>query len=107
MKTLLLILLILPLLAAAQFKPIAHLEANDPDGTEVTWKITAGDPAGYFHITPCSGVIKLDSSVYSTFTRQRTFTITFTCTDETGLSSKTIRKITLYKTKQPDIVTKL
>lgn len=107
MKLLLTLILFPILLSAQKYTPIARIEATDPEGTEVVWKITAGDPAHYFVISPCSGVIKVDTMVYGTFTRQRTFTITFTATDETGLSSKTVRKITLYKSKPPAIETKL
>ena len=107
MKLLILLILFPILLSAQKYTAFARLEATDPEGSEVTWKIVAGDPAHYFVITPCTGVIKVDTLVYGTFTRQRTFTITFTATDETGLSSRTTRKITLYKNKPPAVETKL
>lgn len=102
MKKLILILFLLPLFAHAQwqagkYESICTIECLDPEGDEVYFTITAGNSAGYFQIQPCSGIIQVDTIAYTTFLRQRTFTLTFACTDTQKNTSKQQRKITLKK----------
>jgi hypothetical protein len=106
MKTKLLILLILVSMSSfaqfqdAKYKPLFQLQAFDPEGDECYFTITAGNSAGYFGITPCTGIVKVDTMAYETFIRQKTFNITFACTDPQKNTSKTIRKIVLKKDAQ-------
>jgi hypothetical protein len=98
MARIFLIFLLLPLLSFSQSKiSIGRLEAVDPEGEEVYWTITAGNTGGYFSITPCSGIVKMDTLAYDVFITQKTWTITFKATDPQGLYSKTVRKIVVKK----------
>lgn len=97
MRKLLFLLILLPSLIYAQRIPVGRLEAVDPEGQEIYWVITAGNTLKYFSITPCSGIVEVDTTAFTTFVTQRTFTITFKATDPQGLYSKTVRKIVLKK----------
>ena len=107
MKRLLLFFLLLPLIISAQKVRVGQLQAVDPEGEEVYWLITAGNTGGYFSITPCSGVVQMDSTAYNAFVTQKTWTVTFKATDPEGLYSKTVRKIVVKKSrgiKQPPVM---
>jgi len=81
-----------------------NLVATDQDvGDETYWVISAGnvnsaDGHGkVFLIVPCSGEVKVDTLVYTTFVRQKTFTLSFKATDQVGASAISKRKVTLRK----------
>jgi hypothetical protein len=78
---------------------ICSLQYQDLDagGPEAYWTITAGNTPKVFVITPCSGDVRVDSAVYTTFITQKTFTLTFRSTDQAGIYATQKRKITLKK----------
>jgi DNA-binding beta-propeller fold protein YncE len=84
LKTLL-FLILLSTVAPAQirkyFEPIGQVKATDGDGDEFYFTIPAGNTARFFAVSPCSGVILMDTTVRSTFKLSRTFYITFKTTD--------------------------
>jgi len=95
------IIAILLLLACAKMHAqtiqIGRIQATDPEGTEVVYAITAGNTGSFFTITPCSGIIKVKATAYDSFVLKRTWTLTIKATDETGLYTKTTRKVVLQK----------
>lgn len=103
MKNLFLILLLFPLLCSAQFNAgkywdVGFVKASDPDsGNEIVYSITAGNTSNFFVIMPCSGVLKVDTAIYKTFTIQKTSYITIKVSDVEGNFVKTVGKIVLKK----------
>lgn len=103
-RGLLFAMILFPVFAQAQywgkFEPVCSIHANDPDqiDNEVYYTITAGNTEKMFVITPCTGIIKHDTSVYSTFTRSKTYYLTCRATDQGGLYSVKKLKIVLTKT---------
>ena len=74
---------------------IASIFAEDPDGDDVTYSITAGNDEGKFTITyynsTNSGLIETNGSLdYETTTQ---YTLTITATDEHGLTATTTQVI--------------
>lgn len=107
MKSYLLIaILCLSISAEAQFQPgkyqsIFGISALDPDsGPEVTYSISAGNTGKYFIIMPCSGIVKVDTAAYSSFTTQRTWNLKLKAADPEGNFEKKTWKVMLRKTKQ-------
>jgi len=93
-----LILVLLPSLLYSQAEiRVGRIQATDPEGTEVVYAITAGNTGSFFTITPCSGIIKVKPTAYDSFVLKRTWTLTIKATDETGLYTKTTRKVVLQK----------
>lgn len=105
MRKLIFILLLLActMQVSAQFNPgkywiAGFIQASDPDsGPEVVYSITAGNSSGYFIIMPCTGIIKVDTLAYTTFTYQKTWTLTIKVADAEGNFVKTTGKIVLKK----------
>lgn len=103
-KNMLLIILILLLLkpAQSQFNPgkfltLGTIEATDPDSGEVVYSISAGNSAGWFVITPCSGIVKVDTNVYNSIATQRTYYLKIRVTDMEKNHTKTIWRVVLKK----------
>lgn len=107
-KILRLIILVVVLLVSssptqAQFNPgkywqVGFVQATDQDaGSELVYTITAGNTGSYFKITPCSGILTVDTAAYTTFTLQRTWYITVKSADMEGNFVKTTGKIVLKK----------
>lgn len=76
---------------------VCNLESTDPEGGETYWTINAGNTPKVFAIMPCSGELKVDTTVYSTFVNSKTFTLTIRSTDALGLYAVAKRKVTLKK----------
>ena len=66
---------------------IAKINVNDPENSEVTLSIVSGNTGKYFSITPCSGIIRVDTLAYSAFVYRKTWIIKFKATDEDGYFS--------------------
>lgn len=103
-------MLFAPLLSFAQwqagkYQSICVIEAQDPEGDEIYFTITAGNSTGYYQITPCTGVVQVDTLAYNAFIRQKTWTITITCYDPQKNYSKKVIKITLRKDAQGNKLT--
>ena len=94
----------IPLLVQAQYwgkyEHVAFIHAHDNDagGSEIYWTITAGNSDKTFVVTPCSGQIKADTNIYSTFARSKTYYLTLRATDQGGLYVVQKLKIVLTKT---------
>jgi len=99
MKTLILILLLLFQWQPDKYQTIGQLSATDPEGDEVSWVITAGNTGKFFIIGNCSGIVRVDTMAYHSFTYQRTWNITFTASDPQNNTTKITKKITLKKNK--------
>ena len=103
-----LLMLLASITMHAQSITVGRIQATDPEGTEVVFSISSGNTGSFFTITPCSGVIKVKPAAYDSFVYRRTWTLVIKATDETGLYSKTTRKIVLLKdaagTKLPPII---
>ena len=73
---------VLPAATQAQywgkFEPVCSIKAHDPDtlAKEVYFTIAAGNSDKTFVITPCTGQLQADTSVYKTFTRSKTYYLT-------------------------------
>lgn len=90
--------LLLSVLSFAQNKiPVGRIEAWDPEGTEVTFAISAGNTGRYFTISPCGGIVRVKETAFASFRNYRTWTLTIKVIDETGLYEKTKRKVVLRK----------
>ena len=63
----------------------------------MAWSIYSGNTGSYFTITPCGGVLKVKLTVYSTFTKSRTFTLAIRNTDENGSYVTKTWKVILTK----------
>jgi hypothetical protein len=99
---LLLILILLPMLTAAQFNPekwqtVDTITYQDPEQDENYFTITAGNTAKHFQIYPCSGVFQIDTNAFNLFTRSKTYYITIKATDASGLFNKRVAKVVLTK----------
>jgi hypothetical protein len=104
MKTLILILLSLQLLAQyPQNIVVGQIQAIDPEGDLLQFKIVEGDPQHYFWITD-DGVVMVKREAYSTFSRYRTWTLIVICSDPKGASTKFIIDVTLRKNKEGRII---
>lgn len=108
------LLILSPILSQAQwqfakYQSIDTLCCDDEDGDECYFTIIAGNASGLFAITPCSGVIKVDTAAYASFVRSRTFTLTFAASDPQKNVRKRVYKIQLLKNaagiKQRPVVT--
>jgi hypothetical protein len=104
MKKLAVLLFLIPLISFAQFNPgkywqCGYVNATDPDAgnKELVYSITAGNTGSYFKITPCSGILKVDTAAYTTFKFQRTWYITIKSADMEGNYVKTTGKVILKK----------
>jgi hypothetical protein len=104
MKKLVVLLFLIPLISFAQFNPgkywqCGFVKATDQDAgnKELVYSITAGNTGSYFKITPCTGIVKVDTAAYTTFTLQRTWTLTIKSADMEGNYVKTTGKIVLKK----------
>jgi len=80
-----------------RYQLIGSVRATDDDNDELGWSITAGNTDKFFIITPCSGVIKVDTIAYNSFLRQRTWTITIRATDPYNAIDISKRKVILKK----------
>jgi len=105
MRKLFVIILFVPLLSFTQtfwgkYEYVATLHAHDNDngGSELYWTITAGNADKTFIITPCSGQLKADTNIYSSFQRSKTIYLTCRATDQGGLYSVQKVKVILTKT---------
>jgi hypothetical protein len=106
MKTLLLILLSFQLFAQYPQNIVVgqiQIQADDPEGDPIQFKIVEGDPQHYFWITN-DGVVMVKREAYSTFSRYRTWTLIVICSDPKGASTKFIIDVTLRKNKEGRII---
>lgn len=104
MKKLLFIFILIGLGAFSQpywgkYEHVAYLKYADNDilGNEAYWSITAGNSTKVFIITPCSGELKVDTNVYKTFVRSKTYYLSCRATDQGGLYGVEKLKVVLTK----------
>ena len=108
------VLIFAPMLSTAQwqagkYQAIDTLYCDDPEKDECYFSIASGNSDGFFAVTPCSGIVKVDTAVYASFARSRTFTIAFAASDPQRNIRKKVYKIKLIKNasgiKQRPIIT--
>lgn len=98
-------LILLPVFVLAQFEPgkywnVGFVQATDQDaGSELVYTITAGNTGKYFVVTPCSGIVKVDTLAYTSFTYSRTWHLTIKASDMEGNFVKTTGTVILRKVK--------
>jgi hypothetical protein len=63
---------------------IVKIKATDPEGKEVILSVYSGNTGKYFSISPCGGIIRVDTSAYSAFIYKKTWRIKFKGIDEDG-----------------------
>lgn len=105
---LLILLILLPILTAAQFNPekwqtIDTITYQDPENDENYFVITAGNTAKHFQIYPCSGILQIDTNAFNLFTRSKTYYLTIKVTDASGLYAKKVAKVVLNKPRNATV----
>lgn len=104
MKKLLILIFLLPLFCLSQnrmakYEKVVTLNASDDEGDEFYWTVQSGSANNTFVILPCSGEIKVDTSIYSKITYSKTFYLTCRATDQLGLFAIEKLKVILWKSK--------
>lgn len=107
MKNLLLIMAILfAIQTMAQYPKniaVGQIQATDPEGGDILFKIIDGDPQKYFWVSD-DGVLMVKRGAYETFSRYRNWTLVLIASDPEGLSTKFTVVITLRKNNKGQIV---
>ena len=84
-----------------KYEHVTTLSGHDEDkgGSEFYWTITAGNTNKVFIVTPCTGELRVDTTVYKTFSTSKTYYLTCRATDQGGLYSADKIKVVLSKIK--------
>lgn len=108
MKYLLVILLLTTLQTNGQYNAARWficdtITYQDPENDENYLTITSGNTLKHWQIYPCSGILQVDTNAFNLFTYSKTYYLTITATDASGLKTKRVAKAVLKKPKQVTI----
>ena len=82
---------------------IGQIQASDPEGGDLRFKIVSGNTNGYFSIDS-DGALKVKRAAYSEFTSYKSYDLIIEVSDQGGLTTKVTITVTLRKTKEGKII---